>query len=217
MAHVYDDLTERIKKLEKELEAVLEEKERAVQFQWAKGKVKFEQGVLDEHRKLRSSLVGYILDSRYLAILTAPIIYFGIVPFMFLDLFLLLYQAICFPVYGIPKVKREDYFIFDRGRLKYLNLVESINCVFCSYGNALFAYATEISGRTEQHWCPIKHARRLRSPHLRYKHFIDYGNASQYRREIETVRNDFVDLRTLTPNRPNSANPGPSEPSAPSQ
>jgi hypothetical protein len=217
MAHVYDDLTERIKKLEKELEAVLEEKERAVQFQWAKGKVKFEEAVLEEHRKLRSSLVGYILDSRFLAILTAPIIYVGVVPFMLLDLFLVVYQAICFPVYGIPKVKRADYFIFDRGGLKYLNLLESINCIFCSYGKGLFAYATEIAGRTEQHWCPIKHARRLRAPHLRYGHFINYGDASQYRRQIETVRNDFVDLRTLTPNRTDPPNQGPSEPSAPSQ
>jgi hypothetical protein len=202
VAHIYDELTQRIKTLEKELEAALEEKERRVQFRWAKGKVKFEESVLAEHRKLKSSLGRYILDSSFLAILTAPVIYIGIVPFILVDLFLVVYQAICFPVYGITKVKRADYFIFDRGHLKYLNLVESINCIYCSYGNGLFAYAREISGRTEQHWCPIKHARRLRAVHSRYGHFVDYGNARQYREKIDTVRNDFVDLRTLTPNRP---------------
>lgn len=208
MAHIPDDLTERIKALEKQLEAALEEKERLIQFHWAKGKVLFEAAVLAQHRRLKSSLGGYILDSRFLAILTAPVIYLGIVPFILVDLFLVLYQTICFPVYGIPKVKREDYFIFDRGRLKYLNLVERINCVYCSYGNGLFAYATEISARTEQHWCPIKHAQHLRAPHLRYGRFLAYGNAGQYREQLENVRNDFVDLRTLQPNRPDPPKQG---------
>jgi hypothetical protein len=208
VAHIHDELTRRIKTLEKELEAALEEKERTFQFRWAKGKVKFEESVLAEHRKLKSSLSRYVLDSSFLAILTAPVIYIGIVPFIFVDLFLVVYQAICFPVYGIPKVTRADFFIFDRGQLKYLNLVERINCIYCSYGNGLFAYAREISGRTEQHWCPIKHARRLRAFHSRYGHFVDYGNAGQYREQIDTVRNDFVDLRTLTPNLPDPPNKG---------
>jgi hypothetical protein len=198
VAHAYDELTKRIKTLERELEAALEAKERTVQFRWIKGKVAFEEAILAEHRKLKSSLARYVLDSTFLTILTAPVIYMGIVPFLLVDLFLVVYQAICFPVYGIPKVQRADYFIFDRGALKYLNLVERINCIYCSYGNGLFAYAREISGRTEQHWCPIKHARRLRAFHSRYEHFVDYGNARQYRDKIDAVRNDFVDLRALT-------------------
>ena len=124
---------------------------------------------------------------------------------MLVDLFLVIYQAICFPVYGIPKVNRKDHFVFDRGQLKYLNFVERVNCVYCSYGNGLFAYAREVSARTEQHWCPIKHARRLRELHSRYGHFLDYGNADQYREQIETVRNDFVDLRKLDRRKRNSS------------
>jgi len=208
VAYIPDELTQRIKTLGKELEAALEEKERTFQFHWAQGKVKFEESVLAEHRKLKSSLGRYVLDSTFLTILTAPVIYFGVVPFLLVDLFLVVYQGICFPVYGVPKVKRADYFVFDRGQLKYLNLVERINCIYCSYGNGLFAYAREISARTEQHWCPIKHARRLRTVHSRYGHFVDYGNAGQYREKIDTVRNDFVDLRTLTrPDPPVKAGP----------
>jgi len=198
VANIHDELTERIKNLERDLEAALEEKHQALQFQWAKGKVKFETAVLSEHKKLKSSLHRYVLDSTFLTILTAPVIYVGVIPFAMLDLFLVIYQAICFPVYGIPKAKRADYFVFDRGLLKYLNLVERINCLYCSYGNAVVGYAGEISARTEQHWCPIKHARRLRSAHSRYAHFLDYGNADEYRKQIETVRNNFVDVRTLT-------------------
>ncbi len=199
MAHILDELSQRIKTLEKELAAAREEKQRRFQFLWVKGKVKFEEAVLAEHRKLRSSLARYVLDSTFLTILTVPVIYLGVVPFLLLDLFLVVYQSICFPVYGIPKVQRADYLIFDRGQLKYLNVVERINCIYCSYGNGVVAFAREISGRTEQHWCPIKHARRLRSFHSRYGHFMDYGEAGQYREQIEAVRNDFVDLRTLTP------------------
>ncbi len=198
MTPIQDELTKRIKTLEKELEAAREEMERTFQFRWFRGEVQFEAAVLAEHRSLKSSLGRYVLDSRFLAILTAPVIYCGVVPFFLLDLFLGVYQAICFPVYGIPIAKRADYVIFDRGGLKYLNFVERINCRYCSYGNGVLAWGREIAGRTEQHWCPIKHARRLRELHSRYAHFLEYGNAGQYREKIDSVRNDFVDLRTLT-------------------
>lgn len=202
MAQIPDELIRRIKTLEEGLEAARAEKERAAPFLSAKGKVEFDDAVLAEHRKLKSSLARYVLDSRFLVILTVPVVYLVSVPFVLVDLFLILYQAICFPVYGIPKVKRADYFIFDRGRLQYLNFVERINCAYCSYGNGLFAYGREISGRTEQHWCPVKHARHPRALHSRYEHFIDYGDAVQYREQIEAIRHDFEDLRTLTSSGP---------------
>ena len=202
MTPVEEVLSGRIKSLEKELASVLEEKEKAFQYHWAKGKARFSGAVLSEHRNHKHGLPSYLLQGRFLAYLTAPIIYSGIVPFWILDLFLIIYQGICFPVYGIPKVKRADYFVFDRASLKYLNLLERFNCWFCSYGNGLFAYANEIAARTEQHWCPIKHAQRIRAPHSRYSHFFDYGDAKEYRTQVETVRNDFVDVRTLTSKKP---------------
>jgi hypothetical protein len=193
-----ESLSSRIKSLEKELHNALEEKEKAFQYRWEKGKARFTEAVLSEHKTHKYGLSSYLLHGRFLAYLTAPIIYSGIVPFWILDLFLIVYQGICFPVYGIPKVKRADYFVYDRARLQYLNLLERFNCWFCSYGNGLFAYATEIAARTEQHWCPIKHAQRLRAPHSRYSHFFDYGDAKEYCKQVETVRNDFVDVRSLT-------------------
>ena len=201
MGETKDDLQRRIKILEDELQTALEEKERAFRYYWVKGKAKFEKEVLSQHTDLKYWLPLYILHSRFLAVLTAPVIYAGFFPFLFLDIFLTIYQGICFPVYGIPKVKRSDYLIFDRGHLRYLNLVERLNCIYCSYANGLCAYVAEISARTEQHWCPIKHARRLRAPHSRYTRFFDYGNAELYQQQIEKVRSDFVDLRTLTANR----------------
>ena len=98
-----EDLSQRIKPLE--LQAA-PEKERAFRYYWAKGKAKFESGVLSEHRKLQS-VAGHIFwIPGFLAVLTAPVIYAGIIPLGLLDLFLAIYQTACFPVYGIPKATR---------------------------------------------------------------------------------------------------------------
>lgn len=191
-------LSDRIKSLEKELAGVLAEKQKEFEYSFVQGKARFAEGVLKRHRGHKHWLPSYLLHSNILAYLTAPIIYAGILPFFLLDLFLGVYQGICFPVYGVPKVRRADYLLFDRGGLKYLNLLERLNCAYCSYGNGVLAYGTEVAARTEQHWCPIKHAQRMRSPHSRYGHFFDYGDAQKYSQLVETVRNDFVDLKSLT-------------------
>jgi hypothetical protein len=106
------------------------------------------------------------------------------------------YQAICFPIYGIPKVRRSDYIALDRHRLAYLNAIEKLNCDYCGYANGVLAYFSEIAARTEQYWCPIKHALRIKSVHGRYKNFFDYGDAEGYRKRIEEVRRSFKDLET---------------------
>jgi hypothetical protein len=101
---------------------------------------------------------------------------------------------VCFPIYGIPKVRPDDYFIFDRSKLLYLNGMERLNCGYCSYVNGLMAYVAEIAGRTEQHWCPIKHNRETPTPHSRYAGFLPYGDAVAYRERVDEVRSSFDDL-----------------------
>ena len=92
------------------------------------------------HRELKIRLSTYVLKAPPLVILTAPFIYALIVPFVLLDLFVTVYQFICFPVYGIPKVRRSNFLVFDRHHLAYLNILEKLNCAYCSYGNGLIAY-----------------------------------------------------------------------------
>ncbi|HEX4076956.1 MAG TPA: hypothetical protein VHX49_16265 [Candidatus Acidoferrales bacterium] len=164
-------------------------------YELREGKVWFSEEIKREHRKLKTSLLRYIAHSRILAVLTAPFIYACFVPFVLLDVFISTYQAVCFPVYGIPKARRKDYMAIDRNKLRYLNALEGLNCMYCSYANGLLAYVVEIAGRTEQHWCPIKHARRIQDAHDRYSHFLPYGDASAYRERIEKVRDDFKDLK----------------------
>ena len=61
------------------------------------------------------------------------------------------YQAVCFPIYGIDKVRRSEHFIYDRAKLGYLNALEKLNFIYCSYGKGLISYTREIASRTEQY------------------------------------------------------------------
>lgn len=129
-----------------------------------------------------------MVSARPLVLLTAPMIYLGWLPFIVLDLFVTLCQAVCFPVWRIPKVKRSDYLFFDRADLPYLNAIERFNCFYCSYANGIAAYAREVAARTEQYWCPIKHARRIVAAHDRYPLFFEHGDAEAYRQGLERLR-----------------------------
>lgn len=136
---------------------------------------------------------------RWMATLTGPVIWLCVIPILLADLIGSFYQAVCFPVYGIPKVRRRDYLAFDRHRLGYLNVIEKLNCDYCAYVNGILAYFTEIAARTEQYWCPIKHATCAKCAHSRYRHFIDYGDAEGYRTQFETARRDYGDLAVSPP------------------
>jgi len=186
-----DELIQKIRELEEELEVEFRTKREQFQFIIEEKRVHFAEEVARQQRRLKTGLLRYLIEARPLNVLTAPIIYSGFVPFFLLDMFLLIYQAVCFPIYGIPKVKRSDYLLFDREDLPYLNIIEKFNCFYCSYGNGLAAYFREIAARTEQYWCPIKHARRIRAAHGRYPRFFEYGDAESYRKGLERLRKEF--------------------------
>jgi hypothetical protein len=175
-----EGLTQKIKLLESELMSEMAKRRAGLAYGMERGKILFEEEVLRRHRALKIGIVRYIAHAQPLIILTAPFIYMMIVPLLLLDLFITLYQLICFPVYKISKVKRADYFVFDRQHLAYLNILQKVNCAYCSYGNGLIAYVREIAGRTEAYWCPIKHARRVLGEHEQYMHFSDFGDAEGF-------------------------------------
>ena len=148
---------------------------------------------LRQQKRYRVGLLRFLARSSLPAILTAPVIYAGWIPFLLMDLFVTVYQAICFPVYRIPKVKRSDYLVFDREDLPYLNAIEKFNCFYCSYGNGVAAYTREVAARTEQYWCPIKHARRIKAAHDRYPLFFDHGDAEAFRQGLNRLRRQYDD------------------------
>jgi hypothetical protein len=182
------ELIDRIRTLEGELDAEIAKRSADLRIGIEHGRIAFEEELLRRHRELRQKLLPYLVGANPLVMLVSPVIYAGIVPLLLLDLFVSIYQAICFPVYGIAKVKRADYFVFDRHHLAYLNALEKLNCAYCSYVNGLIAYAREIIARTEQYWCPIKHARRVSGTHARYALFDDYGDGENYQARLAELR-----------------------------
>jgi hypothetical protein len=192
MKATISEIAQRITDLERQLERSLAEeieaKSREFRYAIDHGKISFEVEASQFHKKLRQSVVAFLWDAPILSLLVAPVIYSLIVPLALLDLWIWLYQAICFPVYGIGKVERARYMPMDRGSLRYLNVIERLNCNYCSYANGLVAYAREVAARTEQYFCPIKHARRRIGVHARYRDFLDFGDAQGYRDELITLR-----------------------------
>jgi hypothetical protein len=174
-------LMDKISVLEADLEAEIARNRAELRFGIEKGRILFEEEVLRRHRELKTSLTKYVLNAKPLIVLTAPVIYSLIFPLVLLDLCVSIYQAVCFPAYGITKVRRRDYFVFDRRHLAYLNGLEKLNCAYCSYANGLIAFVREVAGRTEQYWCPIKHAKRVIGGHPYYGQFADFGDAARYR------------------------------------
>jgi hypothetical protein len=197
-------IAERIHALEEELESEIAERRADLRFTIQDRRVRFEAEMKRRHREVKARLSSYVLGARPLVVLTAPFIYAVGLPLLLLDLFASVYQAICFPVYGIPKVERRRYLAFDRHHLAYLNALEKLHCEYCAYANGLLAYVREIAGRTEQYWCPIKHAIRVRATHAHYRHFLDYGDAKAYREELAELRRELQGLAA-----PASASQGP--------
>jgi hypothetical protein len=158
--------------------------------------VKAESRELGAAIRIRASPAGrrrpgfwpFLMHGDAWTVLATPVIYSTLVPFAVLDAWISLYQAICFRLWGLRPVRRRDYFVIDRHTLGYLNAIERLNCLFCSYANGLIGYVREITARTEQYWCPIKHARRVRHPHGRYASFVPYGDAERYERDLPTLR-----------------------------
>jgi hypothetical protein len=185
-------LIAKMKELEKELAEEIQKKEEEYYYKIFGKRVTFEEWIKHEQKALVQKIIPYIRSSTWPVLLTAPVIWAVLPAVLLLDLMFAIYQAVCFPVYGIPKVKRSDYMAFDRRALPYLNIIEKINCQYCAYANGVIAYAQEIAGRTEQYWCPIKHARKLTTLHSRYIKFLEFGDGSGYREKFETVRRDFT-------------------------
>ena len=174
--------------LEDELSTAVHEQESRMFFQLKGKRVEFERSVRDAHRKLKTNVFRWLVTNRPQNLLTGPLIYGMVVPLLMLDLCVTFYQWACFPIYGITKVRRSDYLIFDRHHLGYLNLIEKFHCTYCEYGNGLMGYMAEILARTEQYFCPIKHAHKILGTHARYNRFLAYGRAEAYEARLEEFR-----------------------------
>ena len=186
-----DRLHEAERELESELDRLLSEKREEFHYQLHRGRVVFEKSMHRLQRQHRIGVWQYLRRADLLTVLTAPIIYGMIIPIVIVDLTFSFYQHVCFRVYRIPRVRRRDHIVIDRHHLAYLNAIEKLNCVYCGYGNGVIAYAREIVARTEQYWCPIRHARRVADPHRYTEKFLDYGDAEGWRKKLAQLRREW--------------------------
>lgn len=182
------NLLNQMNALEDEMRTALHEQETKMFFEIKGRRVEFERAVTLAHRKLKNNFFRWLVTNRPQNLITGPIIYGMIFPLLVLDLFVSFYQATCFPIYGVVKVRRGDYIVLDRQHLEYLNFIEKFHCTYCAYGAGLTAYISEIVSRTEQYFCPIKHAHRILGTHSRYNRFLDYGDAADYEARLEEFR-----------------------------
>lgn len=188
MEKIIAGLRQRIETLQDEIEQEIDRKRDEFRYRIEQRRVVFEHEVTERHRALRMKISKFLRTSKIPYILTAPLIYSLIIPFVLLDVFVTVYQQVCFRVYGIPLVKRSEYVVMDRKYLQYLNWIEKLNCVYCEYGNGVISYVREVAGRTEQFWCPIKHAKKVKDAHSRYLEFIEYGDTEDFHQKLEAQR-----------------------------
>jgi hypothetical protein len=188
MSDRIQQLLNQIAELEEDLQAALNEQPANMFFQIKGKRVEFENSIKQTHLKLKTNFFRWLVTDRPQNLITGPIIYSMIIPLVITDIFISFYQITCFPIYGIKKVRRADYIVFDRQQLHYLNFIEKFHCTYCAYGSGMIAYISEIVARTEQYFCPIKHARKIIGTHARYAHFLDFGEAENYEAKLEKFR-----------------------------
>lgn len=181
-------ICDQIAALENELSTAVEEQNGRLRYQLDGKRVVFEQEIKESHQIAKLGVLRWFMTVRPQNYFTMLIIYGLAVPLLFLDLCISFYQLTCFPVYKISKVKRADYLVLDHQHLAYLNIIEKMHCMYCSYAVGLLAYAREITARTEEYFCPIKHARKILSAHSRYERFLDYGEADNFQGKLEEIR-----------------------------
>jgi len=182
-----------ITQLEDDLQRLIHEQQVEFNYRLEGTKVLFEKNIRKAQRELKTGLFSFIRQSQPRTIISAPFIYSLIIPVVVLDAWATLYQFICFPLYRVPKVPRRAYVVVDRHNLSYLNIIQKINCIYCGYCGGVFAYVREIAARSEQYWCPIKHARKILDPHRRYSQFADFGQAMEFQQVAQELRQNLRD------------------------
>jgi hypothetical protein len=182
------EILDQMSKLEDELRIALKEQHSTISFQIKGKRIEFEKSIKETHKRLKINFFRWLVTNRPQNLITGPIIYSLIVPLVITDLFVTFYQITCFPIYGIRKVRRKDYIIYDRQQLNYLNFIEKFHCTYCAYGSGMIAYVSEIVARTEQYFCPIKHAHKVIGTHHRYINFLEFGEAENYEAKLERFR-----------------------------
>jgi len=186
------DIIEEIEAMKVKLGEEIAQQEKDISYEIQNGYVKFEKEIFDRQKENMKNLWVWFSEIPLLHLLSSPLVYAMIIPAILLDIMLFIYRGVVSRVFKIEFVKRSDYIVFDRQYLGYLNVVEKINCLFCSYFNGLMQYASSIAGRTELYFCPIKHAKKIACKHENYDAFLIYGDGDEYQEKLNNIRDNIL-------------------------
>ena len=182
------EIIEQMEELEEKLKSEIEEHEKHISYEIKEGYVKFEENILKKQRENMKGLLAFFSEIPLSHLMTSPLVYAMVIPAVLLDIMLFIYQNVIFRIYGFEFVKRSDYIVFDRQYLRYLNCIEKLNCLYCSYFNGLMHYAAELAAKTEFYFCPIKHAKKILYRHRYYKEYLTYGDGDEYQERLKEIR-----------------------------
>ena len=188
-------MNDKIKEILDEIEAMkvklgeeIAEQEKHLSYEIQNGYVRFEKDVFEKQKENMKNLLAWFREIPILHLLTSPIIYAMVIPAILFDIILFIYQQVVFRIYKFKFIKRSDYIIYDHQYLGYLNPIEKLNCLYCSYFNGLAQYASAIASRTEYYFCPIKHAKKVAYQHDYYDMYFEYGDGDEYQRKLKELR-----------------------------
>lgn len=182
------EIVEEIEVMKIKLAKEISQQESHISYEIKNGYVTFEKEVLAKQRENMKNLVSWFREVPLLHFLAAPLIYAMVIPAMLFDVILFIYLHVVFRIFKFKFIKRSDYMHFDHHYLGYLNPIEKLNCLYCSYFNGLMLYASAIAGRTELYFCPIKHAKKVVSQHKYYNEYLSYGDEEDYQKKLKELR-----------------------------
>ncbi len=188
-------MSDKIREIIEEIEAMkvklgeeIAQQESYISYEIQNGYVKFEKDVFAKQKENMKNLLAWFGEVPLLQFLAAPIIYGMVIPAILFDVLVFIYQQVVFRIFKVEFLKRSDYIVYDRHYLGYLNSIEKLNCVYCSYINGLMQYASAISARTEFYFCPIKHAKKIVYQHDHYHEYLMYGDEDMYHDKLQELR-----------------------------
>jgi len=188
-------MNDKIKEIIEEIEAMkiklgeeIAHQEKDISYEIQNGYVRFEKEVFNRQKENMKNLLAWFRDIPLLHLLVSPLVYGMLIPAILFDIILFIYQQVIFRIFKFKFIKRSDYILFDRQYLGYLNSIEKLNCLYCSYFNGLMQYAAAIAGRTELYFCPIKHAKKVAYQHEYSDEFFSYGDEDKYQKKLEALR-----------------------------
>jgi len=182
------EILEEIEVMKLKLSEEIAKQEKHIFFEIQNGYVRFEKDVFEKQKENMKNLLVWFREIPLLHLFTSPIIYAMVIPAILLDIILFIYQQVVFRIYKFRLIKRSEYIIYDHQYLGYLNPIEKIHCIYCSYFNGLMQYASAIASRTEFYFCPIKHAKKVAYEHDYYAMYFEYGDGDEYQTKLKELR-----------------------------